>query len=133
MPGKSVHLSLSPTLILLSRILVGHILCKMFHCNTPSLASFVVFQAVCHTSSLMINPFFSAKNYMQLGQYFVCWSLISFSPALVFRCIALLHMVILYTHHCVPLLTTQTKVSVLSQLRHCIQILRLHYSVLVVL
>ena len=53
---QNVQLLLSLTLILLRIIFVGYILCEMFHCNTLSLVSFVVFRAVCHTSSSKINP-----------------------------------------------------------------------------
>ena len=53
---QNVQLWLSLTLILLRMIFVGYILCEMFHGNTLSLVSFVVFHAVCHTSSSKINP-----------------------------------------------------------------------------
>ena len=78
-----------------------------------------------------------AFNGMQLAQYFVCWSLISFSLALVLHCrpIALLHMVVLYIY--------TSLFSPLNHSNHCFGIaltkalyskkLLLHYFVLVVL
>ena len=55
---------------LLSKIFVGYILCKIFHCSTLSLVSFLVFQAVCHTSSFKIKPNFFCQKLHAVGTIF---------------------------------------------------------------
>ena len=60
----------SLTFILSSRIFVGYVLCNIFHCSTLSLVSFVVVQAVCHTSSFKINPNFFCQKLNAVGTIF---------------------------------------------------------------
>ena len=93
-----MHLSLSLTFIFIKQNICWIYIMHNFSIVTLliSIVSLVVFHPVCHTSSFKINPSFFWQELQAVGAMLCLLVTDIFSLALVLRCIALLHMVVLY-------------------------------------